>query len=187
MTLTIGILLAGGLSRRFGSPKAFAKIDGEFFYEHAYRALDRVCDDVIIVSRPELLSRFPTEYDVITDLDWIAGKGPLAGIFSGMTAKKADKYVVLPCDMPFIGPTETIKLVALADKKADITTVWNRNERIPLFSIWDGCIKDLLQNELEVGQLRVMKFMEKVTTEWIDTSEIHKDQHVFRNVNYPDD
>ncbi|WP_237704116.1 molybdenum cofactor guanylyltransferase [Planococcus donghaensis] len=187
MNLTVGILLAGGLSRRFGSPKAFAEIEGEYFYECAYRALAGVCDRVVIVSRPELVSRFSSNYDVITDAEWVKGKGPLAGIYSGMIAIQADKYVVLPCDMPFVGPEETKKLVALADTSADITAVLNHAEKIPLFSIWDGRIKNQLKNELENGQLRVMNFMEKVTTRWIDTSTIHEDQLVFRNLNHPDD
>jgi len=187
VTLTVGILLAGGLSRRFGSPKAFAEIEGEFFYECAYRALAGVCDRIVVVSRPELVSRFPVDYNVITDVDWIKGQGPLAGIYSGMAAIHAEKYVVLPCDMPFIGIAETKKLVALADASADITAVWNATEKIPLFSVWNGRIKKQLQKDLENGQLRVMKFMEKVTTEWIDTSAIHENQLVFRNLNHPDD
>lgn len=187
MKSTVGILLAGGLSRRFGSPKAFAELDGELFYEHAYRALVRACDHVVIISRPELIPRFSSDHDVITDLDWVAGQGPLAGILSGITARQADKYLVLPCDMPFIGPAETVKLLALTEDASNISAVWNDSEKIPLFSVWDIRVKEQLQKELETGQLRVMKFMEKVTTQWINSSEIHKDQLVFRNVNQSDD
>lgn len=183
----VGILLAGGLSRRYGSPKAFAEVEGELFYERAYRALAGVCDHVVIISRPELTSRFSSEVDVITDLDWIAGEGPLAGILSGMVARPADKYMVLPCDMPFVGSAETARMLDIADFTADITAIQNSNEKIPLFSIWDNRVKEQLQQELEAGELRVMKFMEKVTTEWIDSSQIHEDPLVFRNLNQPDD
>ena len=187
MTALVGILLAGGLSRRYGSPKAFAEIEGELFYERAYNALAAVCDDVVIISRPELIDYFSLDVEVITDLDWMAGQGPMAGILSGMIAKRADKYFVLPCDMPYAGPGETAKLLELANPSSDITTICNSTEKIPLFSIWDKRIKEQLQQELEAGQFRVMKFMEKVATEWIDSSEIHKDPLVFRNVNQPDD
>ncbi|AIY05520.1 molybdopterin-guanine dinucleotide biosynthesis protein MobA [Planococcus sp. PAMC 21323] len=185
MTSTVGILLAGGLSRRFGSPKAFAVMEETFFYERAYRALIEVCDRVVIVSRAELIPCFPAKYKVITDLDWISGQGPLAGILSGMTTIPAEKYVVLPCDMPFIGSKEIGKLVTLASTTADITAVINDTEKIPLLSVWDSRIKEQLQTELENGQLRVMKFMDKVTTQWIETSTIHENPLVFRNLNYP--
>ncbi|WP_203339663.1 molybdenum cofactor guanylyltransferase [Planococcus beijingensis] len=187
MTVLVGILLAGGLSRRYGSPKAFAELEGELFYERAYHALAAVCDDVVIISRPELMERFSSDAEVITDLDWIEGQGPLAGILSGIIAKRADKYFVLPCDMPYVGPAETAKLLELANPSSDITTICNSTENIPLFGIWDKRVKEQLQQDLEAGQFRVMKFMEKVATEWIDSSEIHKDPLVFRNVNQPDD
>lgn len=187
MTVLVGILLAGGLSRRYGSPKAFAELEGELFYERAYHALAAVCDDVVIISRPELMERFSSDAEVITDLDWIEGQGPLAGILSGIIAKRADKYFVLPCDMPYVGPAETAKLLELANPSSDITTICNSTENIPLFGIWDKRVKEQLQQDLEAGQFRVMKFMEKVATEWIDSSEIHEEPLVFRNVNQPDD
>ncbi len=187
MSSTVGILLAGGLSRRYGSPKAFAKMEDEFFYERAYNALDRICDQVVIVSRPELLSRYPSAYDVITDLDWIKGQGPLAGILSGMTERPADKYFVLPCDMPFVKAAEADKLMSLVEDSSDITAIHNDNEKMPLFSVWNSRIKDQLEQELADRQHRVMKFMEKVNTVWIESSEIHQDPLVFQNLNEPED
>ncbi len=38
----VGIVLAGGLSRRFGSPKAFARIGTGYFYERAWIALEPI-------------------------------------------------------------------------------------------------------------------------------------------------
>lgn len=187
MSYTVGILLAGGLSRRYGSPKAFAEVDGELFYERAYNALASICNQVVIVSRPELLARFPSEYDVITDLDWIAGQGPLAGILSAMTLRPADSYIVLPCDMPFVKAAETDRLMSVVEESSDITAVHNDNEKIPLFSVWSSRVKGRLQQELADRQYRVMNFMDKVETVWIESSEIHQDPLVFRNLNNPED
>ena len=187
MSHTVGILLAGGLSRRYGSPKAFAEVDGELFYKLAYNALDSICNQVVIVSRPELLARFPSEYDVITDLEWVMGQGPLAGILSGMTSRSADKYMVLPCDMPYIRAAQTDRLISMVRESSDITAVHNDNEKIPLFSVWNSRVKDRLEQELADRQHRVMKFMEKVDTVWIESSKIHEDPQAFRNLNEPED
>ncbi|TWT01792.1 molybdenum cofactor guanylyltransferase [Planomicrobium sp. CPCC 101079] len=187
MTGRIGILLSGGESRRFGSPKAFAEIGGEKFYERAYQALDAVCDRVVIVAHPKLQSRFPDELDVITDLPAIAGQGPLAGILTAMAQRPGDCYIVLPCDMPFITSKETTKLVERMDKKQNITAIQTPDEKVPLFSIWKTGLQEALQEELAAGGRRVMVFMEKAGTAWLDSTVINKDTGVFRNINRPDE
>ncbi|RNF41160.1 molybdenum cofactor guanylyltransferase [Planococcus salinus] len=183
---TIGILLAGGQSRRYGSPKAFAVLEGKYFYERAYEALTAVSDHVVVVSRPELISDFRAGMDVITDLPSVAGKGPLAGIYTAMSERPAECYVVLPCDMPYIGQKELTVFMQLSNNAADITAVRTDSERIPLFSRWNGNMKELLERELDDGQLGVMSFLKKVTTDWMDASRIHPDKHIFRNINTSD-
>ena len=78
MTRTAGILLAGGRSTRYGSPKAFAVEQGEYYYERAYAALALVSDPVVIVSLDELQPRFPAGRLVIADRERYRGCGPLA-------------------------------------------------------------------------------------------------------------
>ena len=53
MIRTVGVILAGGLSRRFGSPKAFAKLGIGIFMNLLIEALKAQCERVIIVARPE--------------------------------------------------------------------------------------------------------------------------------------
>jgi molybdopterin-guanine dinucleotide biosynthesis protein A len=183
---TIGILLAGGMSRRFGSPKAFAKINDQFFYEHVWRALDAACDHVVIVTREELMPRFPEELDVIIDLPSLSGLGPLVGIYTAMTERPADQYLVLPCDMPFIGQKETAALIHLAEGTHDVTAVRTSEEHLPLFSIWNHRVKKDLMREILNQQLSVMKFLDQVETKWVDSRLIHVDKTIFRNINTDD-
>lgn len=182
MSRTVGILLAGGMSRRFGSPKAFAEMDGRLFYERVYDALAAACNQVVIVTRPELIARFPAELDVIADLSEVAGKGPLAGICSAMEERPADRYLVLPCDMPFVGPKETQALVQLSSK-ANVTAVQTPGGKIPLFSVWNGNWSQELKRFIELGNLSVFAFLETIHTEWAVSSLIHEDPAVFQNIN----
>ena len=182
---TVGVLLAGGLSRRFGSPKAFAELDGKGFYEYAYASLAAVCSDVVVITRPELEGRFPGTLDVISDSPLYAGHGPLAGIYTAMSERPARQYLVLPCDMPFISASETAALMNLASDKQDITAIRAGSHNIPLFSLWNARVLELLKTDLENGQLRVMEFMAKVQTEWLDSSAVGN-FNAFRNINKPD-
>lgn len=183
MKKTVGILLAGGLSSRFGSPKAFAEIDGAYFYEKVYHALEAACDHVVIVAREELLPLYPEKFDVITDLKAVIGKGPLGGICTAMRLRPAEQYMVLPCDMPFIGPEETIALKRLAVHTTDVTAVETTNEKIPLFSLWNGNYGEQLETAISNETLSVFDFLEGLETGWIDAGLIHKDVQKFRNIN----
>ena len=46
-----GVLLVGGSSERFGSPKALASFRGETLAERAWRTLTQTCDEVLAVGK----------------------------------------------------------------------------------------------------------------------------------------
>jgi molybdenum cofactor guanylyltransferase len=107
-----GILLVGGASRRFGSPKALASLDGETLAERAWRTLERVCDVRLAVGKHgELDLPFPT-----LDDDGGRIRAPLVGIVAGLRATATDGAIVLPVDVPLVRPSD---LRALADVLAD--------------------------------------------------------------------
>ncbi|MFD1204915.1 molybdenum cofactor guanylyltransferase [Sporosarcina contaminans] len=182
---TAGILLAGGLSRRFGSPKAFASWQGRQFYERSIDAIGQLCEELVIVTRQELVDRFPKELHVVTDIEPFVGDGPLAGILSGMEAIEADRYIVLPCDMPFT--TEEVMRELIRRHHGGVTAVEVDGKRHPLCSIWDASVKKGLRNALENGQRRVMIVQENHGVRWIDGHELTKNARIsFENVNTPD-
>lgn len=82
-----GILLAGGESRRFGSPKAGALYDGLTLQERAWRLLDEACDERVLVG--------PGGVDD-------PHTGPVAAIAAGLAHASHDVAVVIPVDMPLL-------------------------------------------------------------------------------------
>src|SRR5205823_6852506 len=46
-----GVVLVGGASTRFGSPKALAEVEGETFLARAKRVLQEACDEVLVVGK----------------------------------------------------------------------------------------------------------------------------------------
>jgi molybdopterin-guanine dinucleotide biosynthesis protein A len=94
-----GILLAGGQSRRFGSPKAEALFRGETLQERAWRLLGAACEERILVGPGD-----------------DPGTGPVAAIAAGLRGAAHDVAVVIPVDMPLL----TVEaLHALADACRD--------------------------------------------------------------------
>src|SRR5207237_1753938 len=75
-----GILLVGGASRRFGSPKALATLDGETLAERAWRTLGFACDERIAVGKRSHVPELPFE---VVD-DGTDTQAALAGIVAGL-------------------------------------------------------------------------------------------------------
>ncbi|GEN83082.1 putative molybdenum cofactor guanylyltransferase [Sporosarcina luteola] len=183
---TAGIVLAGGMSSRFGSPKAFAEWGDRYFYELSIAALSPFCEEIVIVTRPELVERFPDELCVTTDIAEFAGQGPIAGILSGMKKVKADRYIVLPCDMPFMTADVIGRL--LECHSSGVTAVVVDGKYHPLVSVWDDAALRDLREALENGNRRVMDVQEKHGVRWIEGGLLTEDETLqpFMNVNTPD-
>jgi molybdopterin-guanine dinucleotide biosynthesis protein A len=89
-------VLAGGQSRRFGSDKALALLDGKPLIEHAIAALVVRTEAVIVCGR---------EHG-----DWVPdrpepGLGPLGGICAALHAAAERGYgavLTAPCDVPWL-------------------------------------------------------------------------------------
>jgi molybdopterin-guanine dinucleotide biosynthesis protein A len=96
-----GVLLVGGTSARFGSPKDLAEYGGETLRARAWRILGGACDERIAVGR-----------DGLHD----PGTGPVAAIAVGLRAASHDLAIVIPVDMPLL---TVAALHALADACRD--------------------------------------------------------------------
>ena len=102
-----GILLAGGASSRFGSPKELARYEGETLAERAWRLLGDVCDERLAVGPGG-----------VTD----PGTGPVAAIAAGLRAATHDLALVIPVDMPLLTP-EALRRLAGACRDAAVAQV----------------------------------------------------------------
>ena len=95
-----GVLLVGGASSRFGSPKALAVLDGETFAERAWRVLEEACDEVIAVGKRS--DALPLPFPLVDD--GTADRAPIYGVIAGLSAAEHDVVVFLPVDCPRVTP-----------------------------------------------------------------------------------
>ena len=99
-----GILLVGGASTRFGSPKELAEYEGETLADRAWRLLGEVCDERLAVGGGGL-----------TD----PGTGPVAAIAAGLRVASHEVAVVIPVDMPLL-TGEALRLLTGACRDAAV-------------------------------------------------------------------
>ena len=93
------MLLVGGASERFGSPKALASFRGETLGERAWRILSEVCDEVVAVGKADD-GELP--FPVLDD--GTAERAAVFGVIAGLRAATHETCVVLPVDAPLVTP-----------------------------------------------------------------------------------
>ena len=105
-----GILLVGGASERFGSPKALAPFRGETLAERAWRVLGEVCDEMIAVGKAADALELP--FPVLDDSS--AERAPVYGVMAGLRAASNEVCIVLPVDCPLVTADALRALAAAA-------------------------------------------------------------------------
>ena len=100
LTLVTGVLLVGGASTRFGSPKALARLGDETLAERGWRVLGEACDDVIAVGKAA--DALPLPFPLVDD--GTSERVPIHGVIAGLRAARHEIAVFLPVDCPFVTP-----------------------------------------------------------------------------------
>jgi molybdopterin-guanine dinucleotide biosynthesis protein A len=135
-----GVLLVGGASTRFGSPKALARFGDETLAERAWRVLGKACDERIAVGKAgELTLPF-----VVLD-DGSPVRAPLAGIVAGLRAAAQPRTVFVPVDLPLLR-AETIRALGEAGAAA---------KPGPLPAAFSRAHLAVLERRLADGELRI--------------------------------
>lgn len=93
---TLGAVLAGGRSRRFGSDKAVAMLDGQTLLDHARAALAPHCEAVVVVGRPGGIADWPRP-----DMGPL---GAIAGALRHAAANGFDQVLTAPVDCVRLPP-----------------------------------------------------------------------------------
>lgn len=169
-----GIVLAGGHSRRFGSPKALATIQAESLLQLVVSALGAVCDEVLVVCGPgsELPDAVSTKPLRLVE-DRIQDAGPLAGIASGLAACRAPLAFLAPVDAPGLSVPLLRWLIDQLwdDNDAVVAVVGGRPQ--PLQAVlrrsaaWPAA-----ESLLESGERRALALVEALRTRFIEEPEL---------------
>jgi len=93
-----GVLLVGGASARFGSPKALARFGDETLADRAWRTLGEAFPARLAVGKGEHELPFPVVVEPAEP------QAPLVGVIAGLRAATTEAAVFLPVDCPLVTP-----------------------------------------------------------------------------------
>jgi molybdenum cofactor guanylyltransferase len=165
------VLLVGGASVRFGSPKALARLGGETLAERAWRVLVGACDETIAVGKTADALELP--FAVVDDGTDV--RASLAGVVAGLRAASHDVVVVLPVDVPLV-TADVLRALAVACRDAAVTQTG------PLPAAFGRSALSLLEAQLAAGELRLRDALAQ-----LDTAVVQVDASLLANVNSPAD
>ena len=133
-----GLLLVGGASERFGSPKALALFRGETLADRGRRLLADACDEVLVVGKAGDGLPFP-----VLD-DGADSRAPIHGLIAGLRAARHEVVVVLPVDVPLV-TAAMLRSLGLARAVP--------SERIPLPGAYSRSLLPALERRVASGAL----------------------------------
>jgi molybdopterin-guanine dinucleotide biosynthesis protein A len=93
-----GVLLVGGASTRFGSPKALAELDGGTLADRAWHVLGELCEERLAVGKRADGLRLP--FELLDDGSDV--RAPIAGLVAALRVASNELSIVLPVDCPLV-------------------------------------------------------------------------------------
>ncbi len=117
--MVCGVLLCGGMSRRFQVPgerwidKALYNVAGAPMIKVVFERLSEVSDRVVVALGSS--SRVSAYRDVLGDFVYVEDdsvlQGPLAGVYSALRVCGSDRVLVVPVDAPYVSTRLLLDLV----------------------------------------------------------------------------
>ena len=183
----LGVILAGGKSKRFGQDKSEVKLGDKTLIEHTLHKIKSKFSKIIIVSNSKILK----DYTIIKDC--IDGQlGPLVAVLSAMKWIKKNNFsynwiATFPCDTPFFNISiidEFIKVSKLNNSL--LYFIKSREKRHNIFGLWSLQLIEILEKDIiENNHRKVEKWANKVGVKTINVSYDNLDP--FFNINTKED
>jgi molybdopterin-guanine dinucleotide biosynthesis protein A len=167
-----GVLLVGGASARFGSPKALAAFDGETLADRAWRMLGDAFGERIAVGKHA--DGLPLPFELVDDGTEV--RAALAGLVAGLRAAPTDVAVVVPVDCPRLTVDALHRLARECRGDAAVPQTG------PLPGAYRRTALPVLEARLAAGRYALRQALDE-----LDVARVTLPEEVLLNVNRPSD
>ncbi len=132
-----GLVLTGGKSRRMGTDKAELVYHEQAQYKHLYKLLESLCEKTFLSINSYFSIDNDKHFKSIVDINTF--NGPFNGIMSAHDAYPNVAWLVIACDLPFLGENELKTLILGRNPKKPATAMTSVATGVPepLVCIWE--------------------------------------------------
>ena len=185
----LGVVLAGGKSKRFGEDKSQVKLHGKILIDYILSVIMDQFNEILVVTNNPI--RFKDSSKILTTKDFEEGLGPLGGILTAMKwikdQKKDYEWIsTFPSDTPFFTNKELKIFYENIDiKKSKLFFIKNKETRHNIFGLWSLDLLKKLETDLQKGERKVEVWADNVGVETINIEYEKRDP--FFNINTKED
>jgi molybdenum cofactor guanylyltransferase len=186
----LGVVLAGGKSKRFGKDKNQVKLGNYTLLEHVLFKIINEFKEILVVSNNDLNLENFDKINLIPDC--VEDKGPLAGVLSAMkwvkNKNKQYKWIAtFPSDTPFFDQSIINKYQEkIKQSESLLYFIKSNKKRHNIFGLWSIDLVKILDNDLIKNNLRkVEDWANKIGVETINIENDKFDP--FFNINTKED
>ncbi len=183
------IVLAGGKSLRLGRNKSLATVSGKSLIQWVIDRLATISNEIIIATARGEEIPYSSNVSLKTVADIHPGKGPLAGIYSGLIASSSPRAIVVSCDTPFLS-VGLLEYMTRTCPGADIVVPRMEEKVEPLCAVYSKDCVNPIRELLEQNLLKIIELYPMVTVRYIEEAEIDRfdPEHLsFFNINSQSD
>lgn len=178
--------MAGGKNSRMQKNKAFLELRGRSLVERSLEVLQTVFSEVLISSnQPELFASYGVR--VIPDL--IRDKGPLGGVYTGLSTAVHEVSFFVACDMPFL-QANIIRYLAQYVNEFDVVVPHGKAGLHPLHAFYRRNCLPFIEDNLKAQRLKIIDLYSDCRVRYVEFPELAPFGNlskIFCNINTPEE
>jgi len=186
----LGVVLAGGQSKRFGQDKSQVQLGGKILIDYILLEILDQFNEILIISNNDI--KFLNSKKITKIEDYKKDLGPLGGVLTAMKWIKKNnrdyKWIsTFPSDTPFFKKKYLSDFIKnIDDKKSKLFFIKSNDKRHNIFGLWSTELLDRLENDVtNKGERKVEIWANKVGVKTINME--FKNNDPFFNINTKED
>ena len=168
-------ILIGGSSKRFGSPKWEAKLNGVRLIDHTWE-ICKIFESCTIVGKSKNNEiKYPFLKDKIDNV-----QSPINGIFTALSHSNNEWNFIISCDLPLMNSNSINKIWDNGNIESDAIVPMIKKQKHPLCAFYNRRINKIIKSQMDKGDLKVIHALELFNTSYLP---IKSDDKNFFNMN----
>lgn len=187
-TACSGVILAGGLSKRFsGKNKALLEVGGRRIIDRIFELFRSVFEETLIVTNEPLTY---LEFDATIVADVFPVRSSLTGIHAGLFYARTPFIFVTACDTPFIQEGLIHTILDRVEANAGVVIPETGAGMEPLFAVYSKTCLSVMERHIEKEKLKIQRIFKSLRVKKVSEDVLQQadpELKSFFNINTPDD